>query len=97
METCTPGFPPGANPNNTVLLNQSNGTYKQVEGFAGASMKSFAITSNTCGASLAEGATCTITIEYIAGQARTPAAENTLWIRSNGAFIAQISLFGFAG
>src|ERR1700729_4038572 len=31
MTTCSPTFPPGTNPNNTVLLNQGNGTYKPVE------------------------------------------------------------------
>jgi len=63
---------------------------------AGADMASFEITSNTCGSSLAAGATCTITVEYLPGKAGAPTASNTLWIRSNGAFILQGQLFGFA-
>jgi hypothetical protein len=63
---------------------------------AGANMASFEITSNTCGSSLKAGASCTITIEYIPGKAGGRAALNTLWIRSNGAFILQAQLFGFA-
>ncbi|WP_348262360.1 VCBS repeat-containing protein [Telmatobacter sp. DSM 110680] len=63
---------------------------------AGVSMKSFAITSNTCGSTLAAGASCSVTIEYIPGQAGTPSASNTLWVRSNGAFIVQVQLSGMA-
>lgn len=64
---------------------------------AGASMNSFAITANTCGSSLAAGASCTVTIEYIPGHASGPTALNTLWVRSNGAFIASIPLYGSGG
>ena len=63
----------------------------------GGSTKSFAITSNTCGTTLAAGASCTITVEYISGQSSGNVATSTLWIRSNGAFIAQIVLSGTDG
>jgi hypothetical protein len=79
-----------------TIKNTASATQAIQVSIAGPSTKSFAITSNTCGSSLASGASCTVTVEYIPGQANGRSASSILWIRSNGAFIVQAPLTGFA-
>jgi hypothetical protein len=86
-----------ANSKTVTIKNTVSSSQAIQVAILGGSTKSFAITSNTCGATLAAGASCTITVEYISGQASGNVAASTLWIRSNGAFIAQISLSGTDG
>lgn len=82
----------------TVTIKNTLGHSQAIQAFlAGIAMSSFAITGNSCGTSLASGATCTITLEYIGGKYNQGAATSALWIRANGAFIAEIPLYGFAG
>jgi hypothetical protein len=71
---------------NTVSASQSIQA-----AIAGRDVAAFAITSNTCGSTLASAATCTITVEYTPTQASSAAS---LWLRSNGAFILQAQLLG---
>jgi hypothetical protein len=52
---------------------------------------SYRITANTCQGSLAPGAKCTVSVEY--ASTGLP-ATNTLYIRANGIFIANIALNG---
>lgn len=81
----------------TVIIKNTVASSQAVQvALAGAAAKSFAITSSTCG-TLTSGASCSITVEYIPGQASSSSAFSTLWIRSNGAFVAEIGLFGSAG
>lgn len=80
-----------------VTIKNTLGSAQAIQAaLAGANMSSFAITSNTCGSSLAAGSSCTITVEYISGKAGAPTASNTLWVRSNGSFIAEVQLLGTA-
>jgi hypothetical protein len=78
----------------TVTIKNTVSSSQAIQAaIVGASTKSFAITSNTCG-SLAAGASCTITVEFIGGQPGGNVKTSILWIRSNGAFISQIDLTG---
>ncbi len=82
----------------TVTIKNTVSSSQAIQAaIVGGSTKSFSITSNTCGTTLAAGATCTVTVEYISGQSSGNSATSTLWIRSNGAFIAQIALSGSDG
>ena len=49
----------------------------------------YQITSNTCGSSLAPGATCKVSIQHHGGAGRP---FDTLFISDNGVFIASVSL-----
>lgn len=80
-----------------TIKNTVTATQAIQVGVAGQAMSSFAITGNTCPASLAPGASCTITVQYTAGVSGHGEAISNLWVRSNGAFIAQIPLVGFVG
>jgi hypothetical protein len=77
-----------------VTIKNSLSTSQAIQAaIVGTTESSFKISGNTCGSSLAAGATCTISVEYISG--KTNIASDTLYVRSNSAFIAQISLFGY--
>ena len=82
---------------NVTIKNTATTAQALQVAIAGLNPKSFAITSNTCNTTLAVGASCTVTVEYIPGQGTSPAPQSTLWIRDNGAFIAEIPLTGLAG
>jgi len=51
----------------------------------------FRITANTCQATLAPGAKCSVSVEYAS---HGSPASDTLYIRANGAFVAPVALKG---
>jgi hypothetical protein len=58
---------------------------------ADAGQSAFRVSTSTCQGSIAPAATCTVTVEY-ASQGLP--ATDTLYVRGNGVFIAQIALSG---